>query len=134
MGGLIVEGCGGNGRMITADYLRWRPEFAKVLDPARYTIQWLDGRIEDGEAIFACCGDAAIVVEFREYPTGAKDLHGLIAAGRLESIVGVLIPQAEMFGKANGCLAAVIESRPAWMKALVEYGYELHQACIRKVL
>jgi len=120
--------------MISRDYLRWRDEFAKVLDPARYSIEWLDRRIEDGSALFACCGDAAIVVEFREYPTGAKDLHGLIAAGRLESIVGVLIPQAEMFAKAQGALAAIIESREGWMKALVERGYQPYQRSIRKVL
>ena len=120
--------------MITTDYLRWRPEFAKVLDPDLYTLDWLDGRVQDGSALFACCGDAAIIVEFRTYPTGARDLHGLIAAGRLESITDVLIPQAEVFAKAQGAIATVIESRAGWMKALVKHGYEPHQTCIRKVL
>jgi len=120
--------------MISRDYLRWRDAFAAILDPRRHTIEWLDGRIKDGSALFACCSDAAIVIEFREYPTGAKDLHGLLAAGHLPSIVKVLIPQAETFGRAQGAFEAVIESREGWMKALVGSGYEPHQTAIRKAL
>jgi len=120
--------------VICLGYLRWRDEFAKVLDPALYTIGWLDGRVESGSAIFMGCDDAAILIEFREYPTGARDLHGLLAAGQLESIVGTLIPRAEAYAREQGAIAAVIESRAGWMKALVGHGYEPYQTCIRKVL
>jgi hypothetical protein len=115
-------------------YYDWRDEFAKVLDPALYTIEWLDEQVSKGAALFGACDDAAIIVEFREYPTGAKDIHGLIAAGNLDNIVGILIPQAETLARAHGCVGAVIESREGWSKVLAESGYRPYQTAIRKAL
>ncbi len=119
---------------MTYAYGHWRDAFAAVMDPALYTIEWLDRRIEDGSAM--CVGNetAAIVFEFREYPTGARDLHGLLAAGSLEEILGSLIPWAEHFARKSGAIGAIIESRPGWMKALEGRGYAPYQTAIRKVL
>ena len=115
-----------------ATYTEWRDAFADVMDERYYTLDWLDIRLLNGDVMFWGSESAAIVAELRDYPTGAKDVHGLIAAGDLREIVEDLIPKAEAWGRANGCIAAVIESRPGWVKALP--GYELHQCHVRKEL
>lgn len=95
-------------------------------------MEWLDGRILSGVAQFWRTDAAAIVAELRQFPGGAVDLHGLIAAGDKDDIVNKLIPQAEAWGKDNGCLAAVVESRPGWARALKGSGYEISQVAVRK--
>lgn len=102
------------------------------MDPAFHTIAWLDRQIAMGSATFFCADDAAIVTEFREYPTGAKDIHGLIAAGNLATITGVLIPEAEAFARSQGAIGAIIESREGWSKALRDSGYAPYQTAVRK--
>ena len=78
--------------------------------------------------------DAAILVTIQTYPTGARELHGMAAAGRIGSIVDVLIPQAEQWGRAMGCLFAAIESRLGWARMLKAGGYHPYQTIIRKEL
>jgi hypothetical protein len=117
-----------------AGYLRFRPQFEETLDPARYTIEWLDDKILTGEFKLWVGEGAAIVAKLESYPTGAMDIHGMIAAGSLEEIRGVLIPQAEHFAKSIGCIGAMISSREGWAKALKANGYELHQTVLRKEL
>jgi hypothetical protein len=119
---------------MTAAYQKWRPDFAGVMDPARYSIGWLDGLIMSGQAWFWGSDKAGIVAELRHYPTGAVDIHGLVAAGDIGEIADVLIPQAEAWAKSIGCIGAVIESRPAWVKLLSGSGYEPHQTSVRKDL
>jgi len=46
----------------------------------------------------------------------------------------LLIPQAEAWARSIGALGAVIESRPAWAKALKGSGYAPFQTSIRKEL
>ncbi len=115
-------------------YSAFRPAFAAVMDERYYTLEWLDGQIEVGAARFFCSDNAAIIAEIRDYPTGAKDVHGLIAAGDLGEIVNELIPLAEQWGRENGCIGAVIESRVGWAKALKASQYEPHQLAVRKEL
>lgn len=114
-------------------YLEWREEFAKALDPAFYTIDFLDSLVWSGRAFFFENGTSAAVAEVKTYPAGAKDVHGLVAAGELAGIVE-LIPQIEAWAKRMGCIGAIIESRPGWAKVLKEQGYGLHQIAVRKVL
>ncbi len=123
-------------RMIPAwaTYCKWREAFAKVIDERYYTLDWLDMRFLNGEVMFWGSENAAIIAEIRDYPTGAKDVHGLIAAGDLREIVEALIPQAEAWGREQGCIGAIIESRPAWSRALEPYGYEVSQVAVRKEL
>ncbi len=115
-------------------YVDWRDAFAEVIDERYYTLDWLDMRLLNGEVMFWGSENAAIIAELREYPTGSRDVHGLIAAGDLHEIIEELIPKAEAWGRENGCIAALIESRPAWAKALAPYGYETHQVTVRKEL
>ncbi len=115
-----------------ATYVEWRDAFADVIDERYYTLDWLDMRVLNGEVRFWGSANAAIVAELRDYPTGAKDVHGLVAAGDLREIVQDLIPQAEAWGREQGCVAAIIESRPGWVKMLP--GYEAFQLSVRKEL
>ena len=115
-------------------YAEARPHFAEALDPRLYTIEHLDALVLSGRAQVWLGERAAIVTEVREYPTGARVVHGLVAAGALEEIVGVLIPRAEAWGRSVGCLLAVIESRPGWVRRLKDAGYRIHQTAVRKAL
>ena len=116
------------------DYAAYRDKFAAVTDARYYPIEWLDQRIAEGRATFMATGLAAIVVELRQFPGGAVDVHGLVAAGDRDDIVNILIPRAEAFGRDNGCVAGVVESRPGWAKALKSSGYQVSQVTVRKEL
>lgn len=117
------------GRDVTP-YDIFRDEFVS-LDPERYPAEYIDRRVETGA--WRCWGDerAAILAEIRVYPSGAREVHGIAAAGDLAAIIG-LIPLAEAWGREMGCTRAVIESRPGWERALPDY--ELHQVSVRKDL
>jgi hypothetical protein len=117
-----------------AAYCEFRPAFAEVMDERYHTLEWLDEQILSGKVRFWRSANAAMITEIRDYPTGAKDIHGLIAAGALEEIVGKLIPEAEEWAKAQGCIAAQIESREGWARVLRSSGYQMHQIIVRKEL
>lgn len=115
------------------DYLKFRDGFASILDERFYPLPWLDAQVWSQLVKLWCCEDAAILVELRTYPSGAKEVHGLAATGNMESIIG-LIPLAEQWGRENGCVVATIESREGWKRALKSYGYVPYQTVIRKEL
>ncbi len=104
-----------------------------MLDPRRYTIDWLDGEVAGGRCqVFG--GDSAVIVtKLIEYPTGARDIHGMVAAGDLAEILE-LIDQAEAWGREQGCIGAEIASREAWVKIMAGSGYRMHQITICKEL
>lgn len=116
-----------------AAYLRHREEIAGLLDPRLYTIDWLDREIVMGGALVLGNDEAVIVFEFKHYPTGASDVHGLVAAGELEAIKA-LIEQGEAMARDHGCVGAIISSRMGWAKVLEPQGYHIHQVTIRKDL
>jgi hypothetical protein len=115
-------------------YLHFRPGFAKAMDGRLYNIEYLDGIVESGAALIWWTWDSAIIAEIKEYPTGAKVVHGLVATGHLEEIVNDLIPAAEQFGREIGCIGAIIESREGWAKVLKNKGYGAHQVALWKGL
>lgn len=112
-------------------YYRWRQAFADIIDPRYYTIEWLDEQVLSGKAVFTCTDNAAALYEIKEYPTGAKDIHGLVCAGDLCDIVERLIPVARQHGRSLGCIGFLVESRPGWAKALKPQGFELFQVSVR---
>lgn len=112
----------------------FRAEFAAAMDGRLFTIGYLDSLIASMKAQVWCSDNAAIVTEIKKYPSGAKAIQGLIAAGDLEEIVGVLIPRAEEWGRHAGCQFAIIESRPGWARELKKHGYSTHQVAIAKEL
>lgn len=114
------------------EYLRFRDAFAAALDPRFYPISWLDGEVACGRMLLLTGEHSAILFSVKTYPSGLKELHGELAVGELPEIISALIPSAEQFGKAIGCVTATIQSRPGWVKVMRDQGYELHQAEIRK--
>lgn len=116
------------------DYLRFRQAFAEVMDPRLYTIDWLDRQVVTGGVKFWATEDAAIIAQIKTYPTGAMDIEGLIAAGDMADIVNLLIPAAEQWAKAVGCIGAIIQSREGWARALKPHGYRIYQTALRKEL
>jgi hypothetical protein len=109
--------------------LPFRDEFAAI-DPDRFPIEYIEGRVASGDWRVWSTDRAAIIAEIKIYPTGEKEVHGIAAAGELAEIVA-LIPHAEQWGRDEGCSRAVIESRPGWARLP---GYVLHQVSVRKDL
>lgn len=116
-----------------AGYLRHRDAISELLDPRCYSVEWLDQRILSRDAHVLANRDAVIVFEVRRYPMGAKEVHGLIAAGDLSAILP-LIDNAECWGRSQGCVFATISSREGWRRVLEPAGYEPHQVELRKDL
>lgn len=116
------------------DYLRFRERLAEAIDARLYTIGYLDELVVSGRGLFWATDEAAIIAEVKTYPTGARVIHGLVAAGDLEEIVKVLIPAAEEWARKQGCMFAIIESREGWIRQLKGSGYEPFQTSLRKVL
>jgi hypothetical protein len=117
-----------------AGYRRFRDGFAAAMDPDFHPIGHLDGLVLAGQARLWIGETAAIAAETLAYPGGARALHGLVAAGDLEEIRGLLIPAAEDWARRAGMRHAIIESRPGWARALKSSGYEIHQIALRKGL
>jgi len=115
-------------------YLAFRPRFAAALDLRLYDLDQLDALVASGRGLLFHTEAAAIVAELRTYPSGARVVHGLVAAGALDDIVETLIPAAEAWGRSRGCAAAIIESRPGWARLLKTHGYAAHQTAVWKDL
>lgn len=115
------------------DYIRFREQFADALDPRFYSIEWLDRKIHNNEYRLWANDDAAIIAKIEHYPTGAMEVHGMLAAGNLKQIVS-LIPLAENWGRSLGCIVGGISSHPAWQKIMKNHGYEPSQTVLRKEL
>ncbi len=116
-----------------AGYLLFKPAFDEVIDPVLYPADWLDAEILTGRARLWRNDTAAIVATIKVYPSGAKAVHGLIAAGDLDGIVS-LIPHAEQWGRDQGCIYGEIESAPGWARVMKSAGYFPAQLMLRKGL
>lgn len=114
-------------------YQRHRDEIEQLLDPRCYAIEWLDGELLNTRALAFGTDDAVIVTQLKVYPAGATEIHGLVAAGALESVL-TLIEEAEGWAKAHGITFAGIASREGWARVLKSKGYEPHQIELRKEL
>jgi hypothetical protein len=116
-----------------AGYQRHRAEIAELLDPRCYEINWLDVEILNGRVLCLDNDEAVIAFKIEQYPAGAKELHGMVAAGALRAILE-LIDQAEALAREIGVEFAVIASRPGWARVLRDHGYDTHQIMVRKEL
>lgn len=114
-------------------YQRHRGEIGALLDPRCYTIEWLDQQLASQCAMAFGDDKAVIVVSWKVYPTGTTELHGLVAAGALESVLW-LIEEAESWGRGHGFTFSCIASRPGWQRVLKDRGYAVHQTELRKDL
>lgn len=117
-----------------AGYCEFRQAFREVMDERYHTLPWLDEQVLGGKVQFWRSDNAALLTEFKTYPTGAVDIHVVISAGDMAEVIGILRPAAEQYGRENGCIAATVESRQGWARALKPHGYESHQLTVRKEL
>ena len=115
------------------EYVPWRERFAEALDPRLYDLEYLDRRIIEGSALIWTSSNAAVITEIKEYPTGAKAVHFLIVAGDKDAIKA-FGPPVEAWAREQGCIGALIESRPAWVREMKTAGYEVQQVSIWKDL
>lgn len=113
-------------------YADWRGRFLDAVDQGLYPAEWLDRRVASGRARFWGNEAGAILAEIFTFPSGAKEVRGLVAAGDLRAIIA-LIPLAEQWGRDRGCVRASISSHPAWARLLPDYLNE-QQLTISKVL
>ena len=104
------------------------------MDPRFYSIEYLDWLVMTGRAGIWFSDNAALVCEIKVYPTGARAVAVVIAAGDKNEIVNELRPAAEAWGKDNGCTFSMVESREGWGHALKTHGYEAFQRALVKEL
>ena len=117
-----------------AGYLRFSDQFEAVMDPRRYTIDWLNMKVATNQFRPFVGKHACIVAEIITYEaTQAREVHGVVAAGDLQEIEE-LIPLAEEWGRSLGCIAAQIDSRDGWERVMKKHGYERLKSVIRKEL
>src|SRR3546814_148757 len=116
------------------EYLRFRDRFANILDRRFYTREWLDYQVLTGNFRLFSADDSAILVSTKVYPTGAKELHAEAAVGELKAIEASLIPHFIEWAKRTGCIAASVESRPAWRRVMRKFGLETYQTTVRRLL
>lgn len=114
-------------------YLRFRDRFAEAIDTRLYSLDHLDAMMLSGRGKCWCSENAAIVAEIKTFPTGAKAVCGVIAAGELEEIVA-LIKHAEEWGRVHGCQFGMIESTAGWQRVMKKHGYETFQVSLIKPL
>ena len=114
-------------------YFRFRAAIGEIIDTRFHTLEWLDVEVQSSRARLWATEHSIIIATLKEYPTGALEVHGLVAAGDLAGILD-LIPHAENWGRRVGAIVACIESRPGWAKALAGDGYEPYQLTLRKEL
>lgn len=118
---------------MTPGYLRHRQEVASILDPRKWPLEWLENEVREGRIAILESDTAIIGVEKKVYPGGLVELNGMFAAGELDGILE-LIDHAVEAARLQGCDAAAISSRPAWVRLLKSRGFEPHQQTIVKDL
>jgi hypothetical protein len=115
-----------------AGYQRFRPMIEEALAPDFYPIAYVDQLLLSGQAQVFLSDHAAMVAELKQYPGGARVVHCLVAAGRIDEIVDVLRPEVEAWGLRHGCGRALVESRAGWMRVLKPHGYDIFQISVMK--
>lgn len=104
------------------------------MDPRLFTIEHLDDLLFSGSAWIWFSGKSAVVVEIKTFPTGARAVAVLVAAGDRHEIANDLRPHIEAWGAEQGCQFAIVESRGGWVRALKSAGYAPFQNSILKEL
>ena len=112
-------------------YLRFRDAFAEVLDPRTHTIEWLDSRIASGLMHSWGNEKACVLTELRQFPTGAFEVHVMIAAGDADVMVNEIMPQIMKWKDKIGALHVSVASRLAWVRLLKPLGFEVWQTEVR---
>lgn len=114
-----------------SSYAQFRQAFSEITDPRTYPIEWLDAEVWSGKAQVWGSSDACLVTTVKTFPTGAFEVHVLIAAGNIETLVSETIKQVEEWAKDIGALFVTISSRKGWEKIMAPHGYAYWQTELR---
>ncbi len=119
--------------MMLQAFARHEDEIAGMVDERFYPMEWVRRSVVTG-VIQTLYNERAIVgFEFRSYPGGAKELHGMFAAGPLEDVL-LLIDETERLAREMGMDVFTIASRAGWTRILKGRGFEPFQTVIVKEL
>jgi hypothetical protein len=110
----------------------WRGEIAKAADGAHHTIESIEALIQRGVLKVWMAPDCCLLVEIMDYPQ-ARACQVMWAAGELDAIKAQS-PAVEAWARSVGCSEMLVESRPAWKRALKDIGYEPWSLTVRKEL
>lgn len=114
-------------------YARHRDEIAGMLDERFHPMWWVDRQVWMG-AIHTLGNDTAVIgFEIRVYPGGARELHGMFAAGELEGVLP-LIDEATALAREWNMTVFTVASREGWARVLKSRGFDPHQVTIMKEL
>jgi hypothetical protein len=111
---------------------RWRPEIAKAVDGSHHTIESIDRQLAEGNLYPWFAEDCCLLLSFVQYPS-ERTCQVMWAAGDL----GAVLAQSDAvdaFARGAGCTEILIESRPAWGRALKSLGYRPWSVTVRKAL
>jgi hypothetical protein len=115
-----------------ASWERWRPEIAKACDGTHWTVEAIERAIIEGRAQALLRDDCCLIVEIQDYPA-ERACQVMWAAGDLDAILRAE-PHLAEWAKARNCTEMLVESRPAWARALKPLGYEPWSMTVRKAL
>lgn len=115
-------------------YQLWRERLCEALDGRYYDQNWLDYVVMSGRAVMVANDTSACVYELRYYPTGARDLQVVCAAGNAVDLKANILPSLIKSAYDQGCIAIVVESREAWVRLLGDQGFETYKIAVRKGL
>lgn len=116
-----------------AAYTRHRAEIAGILDERFFPLWWVESQISAGHIGLVHSDSAVIGVEVRNYPGGAKELHGMFAAGDKDAIRALVVQVCEAAADM-GCHVAAIESRPGWAREFRNLSFQTDRVRIVKDL
>lgn len=113
-------------------WARWRPKIASATGDHQ-TIESIEALLASGAyhlwATERCC----FVLEFVDYPGGAKAAQLLWAAGSIEALLDEL-PRLEDFMRKAGRTEILIEGPAGWARVLRNAGYNPWSVTTRKEL
>lgn len=109
----------------------WRDEFAEMLDPRTHPLGWLDAQVWGGKMQVWGDDGGCILTEIRIFPTGAFEVHIMIAAGDMKHLVNAILPEIEEWADSIDALFVSVASRAGWAKVLKPRGYEPWQQEVR---
>jgi hypothetical protein len=93
-----------------------------MLDERLYPLWWVESQISEGKIDLLHNDTAIIGIEARKYPGGARELHGMFAAGG-KAAIKELVKQAIALAEAAGMDCAAIESRAGWEREFRDLGF-----------
>ncbi len=115
-------------------YGEWRERLIEALDPRYHNAAWLDDLVWSGRGRVFIGLRSCAIAETVDYPTGAKDVHVVCAAGDAFDARDMIVPQLVAWANDVGALSIRVTSRPAWIRILEPFDFYTYKVDLRKEL